>query len=110
MCSEGQRELVKGTLLHWENNKNIKDISLTNSIEVPSHLILKIPLRTRKIKKKKLRRKHHHQQSMACEISHWTIGIFHLRLKNQRKKKTLIMRIPCYSGQGYYLSGEGHPG
>jgi hypothetical protein len=62
LCSGGQRELVKGTLLQGEHNKNIKDILLINSIEVQSHLILKMPLRTRKIKKKKdLRRKHHHQ-------------------------------------------------
>jgi hypothetical protein len=70
LCSGGQRELVKGTLPQWEHSNNIKDIFLINSIEVPSHLILKMPLRTRKIKKKNLRRKHHHQQSTAHKISH----------------------------------------
>ena len=61
MCSGGQRELVKGTLLQGEHNKNIKDILLINSIEVQSHLILRMLLRTRKNKKKNFRRKHHHQ-------------------------------------------------
>jgi hypothetical protein len=63
LFSGGQRELVKGTLLHWEHSNSIKDIFLTNSIQVQSYLILRMPLKTRKIKKQMedLRRKHHHQ-------------------------------------------------